>query len=123
VSIATAAALVALWRSRAAFALKAAALPLAAILATPYCLDYDMMVLAPTIAFLGVHGLARGFAAYEKSALAALWLVPLFARAFAEATLVPLGTIAMLGAFVLVLQRTKSELAPSFWLPVPRAMK
>ncbi len=47
-----AAALVWLWRSHARFALKAAALCLAAILATPYSLDYDMMVLAPAIAFL-----------------------------------------------------------------------
>ncbi len=123
VSVAVAAGLVRLWRSGAAFALKAAALPLAAILATPYCLDYDMMVLAPTIAFLGVHGIGHGFGRYEKTALAALWIVPLFARAFADATLVPIGTIAMLIACTLLLQRTKSEPAPSFSLPVPRAMK
>ena len=53
-----AAALIWLWRSRGSFALKAAALCLAAILATPYSLDYDLMVLAPAIAFLAVDGLA-----------------------------------------------------------------
>ena len=41
----------------AAFALKAAALCLATLLATPYSLDYDLMVLAPAIAFLAVDGL------------------------------------------------------------------
>ena len=54
-------AIVRLWRSAAAHALKSAALCLAAILATPYSLDYDMMVLAPAIAFFAVDGLQRGF--------------------------------------------------------------
>jgi hypothetical protein len=35
---------------------KAAGLCLAAIVATPYTLDYDMMVLAPAIAFLAAAG-------------------------------------------------------------------
>jgi hypothetical protein len=104
VSIALAAALVWLWRSRAAFALKAAALSIATILATPYSLDYDMMVLAPAIAFLAVHGLANGFGPYGKSALAALWMVPLVARPVAAATFVPLGVPAMLVVYVLVLR-------------------
>jgi hypothetical protein len=93
-----AAALVALWRSEAAFALKAAALCIATLLATPYSLDYDMMLLAPAIALLAVDGIARGFSPYHKTALVALWLVPLIARSVAQATLVPVGTIAMLDA-------------------------
>ena len=60
-----AAALVALWRSAAAFELKAAALLIGCVLATPYVLDYDLMVLAPAIAFLAVHGLRQGFAPWE----------------------------------------------------------
>ena len=32
------------------------------MLATPYSLDYDLMVLAPAIAYLAADGLARGFA-------------------------------------------------------------
>lgn len=52
IMLALAAGLAWLWRSPAAFALQAAALALAALLATPYSLDYDMMVLAPAIAFL-----------------------------------------------------------------------
>ena len=62
-----------LWRSAAAPALKAAALCLAAILATPYTLDYDMMVLGPAIAFFAVDGLARGFRSMgENSACGAV---------------------------------------------------
>jgi hypothetical protein len=99
------AALIWLWRSPASFALKAAALCLAAILATPYSLDYDLMVLAPAIAYLAVDGLERGFGPWEKTALAFLWAAPLIARGFAQVTFIPLGVIAMLVMFALILRR------------------
>jgi len=109
VTIAAAVALIWLWRGPVAFALKASALAVAAILATPYSLDYDMMVLAPAIAFLAADGLTRGFSDYEKSALAALWLVPLVARSIAAHVYVPLGVIAMLAVFVLVILRAWND--------------
>ncbi len=102
-------ALVWLWRGRARFALKAAALAIATVLATPYALDYDLMLLAPAIAFLAADGLARGFGVYEKTLLALLWLVPLFARSVAEATLIPLAVPLMLAAFVFLLRRAMVE--------------
>ena len=105
VTLAVAAAMIRLWRSPASFALKAAALCLAAILTTPYSIDYDLMVLAPAIAFLTIDGLARGFAPWEKSALAFLWAVPLMARSFAQVTHVPLGVIALLVVIGLILRR------------------
>ena len=73
------------------FPLKAAALRSASLLATPFSLDYDLMLLAPAIAFLAADGLARGFAPWEKTLLAALWIVPLVARTVAGATLIPLA--------------------------------
>jgi hypothetical protein len=113
VTVALAAALVWLWRSTAAFPLKAAALALAAIVATPYSLDYDLVVLAPAIAFLAADGMSRGFAPWEKTALAFLWLMPLIARPIAEHTLIPLGVPAMLLVFALVLRRAVAEISPS----------
>ncbi|HXF89884.1 MAG TPA: glycosyltransferase family 87 protein [Xanthobacteraceae bacterium] len=109
VMLAAAVALIRLWRSEAAFALKAAGLVLGALLATPYSLDYDMMVLAPAIAFLAADGLQRGFAPWEKSALAWLWFVPLVARSIAEYAFIPLGIWTMLGVFVLVLRRAAGD--------------
>ncbi|MGA8610838.1 MAG: glycosyltransferase family 87 protein [Xanthobacteraceae bacterium] len=106
-----------LWRSAAAPALKAAALCLAAILATPYTLDYDMMVLGPAIASFAVDGLAHGFRPWEKTALAALWLVPLAARSVAQVTLIPLGVIAMLSMFFVIMRRAELDRA----LPVALA--
>jgi hypothetical protein len=109
VTAALAAALVWLWRGSAAFPLKAAALTIAAIVATPYSLDYDFVVLAPAIAFLAADGLARGFGAFEKTALAVLWSMPLIARTVAEQVVVPLGVPVMLAVFVLVMWRAVGE--------------
>jgi glycosyl transferase family 87 len=105
ITVAVAAAVTWLWRTPAAFAQKAAALAIATILASPYSLDYDMMVLAPAIAFLAADGMVRGFLSYEKTALAALWMVPLIARAVAQAALIPIGVIAMLAMFGLIIRR------------------
>ena len=67
------AALIWLWRSDTAYPIKAASLCVATILATPFTFDYDMMVLAPAIAFFAVDGLVRGFRALgENSAGGAL---------------------------------------------------
>ena len=59
-TLAVAACIVWLWRSAAAFELKAAALAIACLLATPYVLDYDLVVLGVAIAFLVRHSFARG---------------------------------------------------------------
>ena len=104
-----AAALVWLWRSAAPYQLKAAALCLGTILATPFTFDYDMMLLAPAIAFFTADGLARGFGPWEKTALAALWLMPLLARSVAQITLIPIGVPVMLALFILLLRRSTSN--------------
>jgi hypothetical protein len=94
-----------LWRNEARFALKAAALVVGVMLATPYSLDYDFVILAPAIAFLAADGFARGFLSWEKSALALLWLMPLIARSVAQQAMIPLGVIAMSLVFILILRR------------------
>jgi hypothetical protein len=99
-----------LWRSTAAYPLKAGALIFATILVTPYSLDYDFTVLAPAIAFLAADGFARGFGVYHKTALAMLWFMPLIARTFAENAMVPLGVPAMLLVLALVLGRAADDL-------------
>jgi hypothetical protein len=99
VSIAVAIATVVLWHSGARMAQKGAALCVGMLLATPYALDYDMMVLAPAIALLASDGFAHGFRPYERTLLAALWFVPFVAREFAEYSHVPLGVPVMLLAF------------------------
>ena len=122
--MALAASLVWLWRSEASYRLKAAALPVAAILATPYSLDYDLVVLAPTIAFLAIEGLERGFRDWEKSALALLWIMPMIARTMAEQMLLPLGVLSMTLMFLLVLRRAVLDTgAVSHWQAAAHSVK
>jgi hypothetical protein len=125
VTLIVAAALVLLWRSRAPFPLKAATLAIGTILATPYSLDYDLMLLAPAIAFLVTDGLARGFGPYEKTTLALVWIVPLVTRAAAQATLIPLAVPAMLLCFIFVLHRAIRGTAASanLWPFAARPLK
>jgi len=104
-TLGVAVALVALWRSAAAFELKAAGLLIGSVLATPYVLDYDLVVLAPAIAFLAVHGLRQGFAPYEISLLVAMWVLPFATRSIAEATAVSLAPLVLIAAFGLILRR------------------
>ena len=105
--------------SRESFCPQGGGALLATILATPYSLDYDLMVLAPAIAFLP-STVARGFGPRKKTALAFLWIVPLIARSFAQVTLIPLGVIAMLMIFAIVLRRARSDF-PSRPRPAPAA--
>ena len=104
VTLTVAVSLVQLWRSRARYPLKAAALPVATLLATPFCFDYDLMLLAPAIAFLAIDAAERGVAPWQKSILAALWIVPLIARTVAGATLIPLTVPLLLLAFAFMLR-------------------
>jgi hypothetical protein len=99
--------LIRLWRSDAAYSDKAAALCIGSLLATPYSLDYDLMALAPAIAFLAVAGYATGFRSYEKSLLAWLWIAPLIARPFAQHTLVPVAVLGMIALLGLLLHRPR----------------
>ena len=108
VTLSVAAALVWFWRSAARYPLKASALLIGTLLATPFCLDYDLMLLAPAIAFLAIDGNRDGYCAWHKLVLAALWLVPLIARSVAEAVSVPLAAPVMILAFLFVLQRAMS---------------
>jgi hypothetical protein len=94
-----------LWQSDAAFELKAAGLATASLLATPYVLDYDLVVLSVAIAFFVKHGLSRGFRDYEISLLAAVWIVPLLSRGIAGVTGMPLGLSVMLALYVFTVRR------------------
>jgi hypothetical protein len=70
-SIAAAIGIVWLWRSRAPFDLKAAALAAATLVATPYVYMYDVTVLAVAVGFLLRFALERGLTAAETCGLAA----------------------------------------------------
>jgi hypothetical protein len=123
VSAAIVAALVWLWRGAASLPIKAAALLIGTLLATPYSLDYDLMLLAPAIAWLAADGMQRGFAPFEKTMLAALWLVPLLARIVAEATLIPLAVPVMLLTFMSLIRAAMLQSRDTAMLVASRSAK
>ncbi len=64
-------ALASMWRSRAAYDLKAAALAAGALIATPYVFTYDLVVLAVAVAFLLRYALIRGLWVSEAAGMIA----------------------------------------------------
>jgi hypothetical protein len=75
VTLAAACAVAVLWRSRAAYEIKAAGLGTAALLATPHLLTYDLVVLAVPLAFLFRLGRAHGFLPHEAAGIGVVCLL------------------------------------------------
>jgi len=98
-----------LWRLRVDYALKAAGLVVGALLATPYMVDYDFVILGLALAWLASLGLRQGFLTWEKSALAFAWTAPFVTRLFAQMTHVPLGLIAMCVVFAVIVRRARHD--------------
>ncbi|MBR0694145.1 glycosyltransferase family 87 protein [Bradyrhizobium lablabi] len=90
------------WRSPGADDIKAALLIAATALASPHILDYDLMLLAPAMAFLVAARAGAAFLDHEISLLAAVWIAPLLARSLAGATGIPLGFLASATMFILI---------------------
>jgi len=100
-----------LWHSDAAYELKAAALAVACLLATPYVLDYDLVVAGLAIAFLARLGLISGFRGFELSLLSAAWLAPLLTRIAAKSIAIPVGLLVLQVLYVAILWRARSDRA------------
>jgi hypothetical protein len=107
-----AAVLMALWRSRVRYAVKAAALATGTLLATPYLFLYDVMVLAVAAAFLIRIGLRDGFLRWELPALGGAGLLLFIYPAVGA----PVGFAATLVIAALVMCRARR-----WWRsPLPR---
>ena len=94
-----------IWRQPVRHDVKAGVLILATMLATPYAFNYDTMLLGPAIAFLVADGLKNGFAPYEKSVLALLWVTPLFSRELTGVTSVPVALLVSAGALCFIIAK------------------
>jgi hypothetical protein len=101
-----------LWHRRAAYPAQAAAVSLATIVGSPFALDYDLVLVAPAIAFLALDYSARGEGRYQRTVLGLLWLVPLFARTVAGTLFVPVGMLTVAAAFVVAIERGTRDVAP-----------
>lgn len=91
------------WRGRPE--LRNAAVTAAVLISTPYVLDYDFVVLLAGIAFVWRDAQTHGWATYEKSALAFVWLVPLVARNVSDCTYLPIGLASAVVILVVAVRR------------------
>lgn len=106
----TAAAMVAGTGWRYGFTPGLAALVLAgAPIATPFVLDYDLLLIAVPIAYLFSRGQADGFAGWERITIAGAFVGGAFARPLAINVGVPIMPFLLIALFMLVWQRTRSE--------------
>jgi hypothetical protein len=83
----------------------------AMLLATPFVLDYDLLLLAPALAWALRRALADGFRPWEKSLLAAAFVLPLVARLLAQGAHLPLTPVLLAALFVAVLRRAEATAA------------
>jgi alpha-1,2-mannosyltransferase len=101
-----------LWRisrTKASLQLRAGATGAAMLLGTPFILDYDFVLLALPIAALTSEGLKTGFKPYEKSVLAAAWVLPWVARLAATHANIPLSPEIVLLLLVLIWNRAAAD--------------
>ena len=95
------------WRQPNDQDLKNATLVAATLLATPFVLDYDLMLLAPVIAWLTAKGLQSGTLPWERIILAAACLDPFIARVVGQYTHVGLTPIIVVALLILIVRRIR----------------
>src|SRR5579883_2115986 len=103
VAVAAALCLVALNRRRGP--VEGPAIAAAALLASPFLLDYDLTLLAIPIAWLARDGARTGFAPGEKIVLACGFLLPLCSRVIAGLVGVPVAPLVIAAVFYYVARR------------------
>ena len=113
VSLIAAGAITVLWRSRATYEIKAAALGAGTLLATPHLFAYDLVVLAVPLAFMFQLGRARGFLPHEMAGMGLACLLILILP-FVKA---PVGFAAVLVVAALIIKRTLAARSVTMSLP------
>ncbi|NWG92745.1 MAG: DUF2029 domain-containing protein, partial [Parvularculaceae bacterium] len=98
-----------LWRGGASTPLKMAGLIIASLLASPYVVDYDLVILAPAMALLIGEAAARGFRPYERTLLLAAAVAPVIARPIGVIAPLSLGLVAMIALGAAVRARAADE--------------
>jgi hypothetical protein len=88
------------------------AMIVAALLASPFLLDYDLVILAAPMAWMLREGAAKGFLDWEKALLLAAFVLPAVSRTIAADARLPLAPFVMAALFVATLRRGANEATP-----------
>jgi hypothetical protein len=81
------------------------AMVLAALLSSPFLLDYDLILLAIPLAWMLRQGARTGFLDWEKTVMAAAFVLPLVSRALATLARIPLAPFVTAALFLVLLRR------------------
>ncbi len=79
----------------------------AALLMTPFALEYDLAILAVPLAWLLARGMREGFLPCEKSVMAAAYFLPVFAQPVLVHAGLPPAPPILAAVFVLVVRRIR----------------
>ncbi|CAG2140167.1 hypothetical protein LMG31506_02207 [Cupriavidus yeoncheonensis] len=100
-------AVVVVWRKPQPMYLRASVLVLSSLLVSPHMFDYDLTWLALPIAWMGVHGLERGWRRGERELLVAAWISPLACDAVARGLSLQTGPLVILAMLGVLLYRAR----------------
>ena len=89
------------------------AMIVAALLASPFLLDYDLVILAAPLAWMVSEGMRTGFRDWEKTGLAAAFVLPAVSRTLATQIHLPLAPFVLAGLFALILRRGVTSELPA----------
>jgi succinate dehydrogenase hydrophobic anchor subunit len=82
-----------------------AAIATASLLATPFLLPYDLTILAVPLVFIIKASHKTGFLPWEKSALMAAFVLPLFSTTVASYLRIPISPLIIAGLYVVLIRR------------------
>jgi glycosyl transferase family 87 len=91
----------------------------AATLASPFLLDYDLTLTAIPLAWAAAKALEKGFLPYEKAILLSAFALPVLARPVAMTLHVPLAPLVLMALFWSIARRAAGDSAP---LPRPGSL-
>jgi alpha-1,2-mannosyltransferase len=97
----------------------------ATLVATPFSLDYDLMLSALPLGWLVLSGVRDGFRPWEKTIAVAGFFLPLATRGLDTQLHLPVGPIVLMAVFGAILRRVlamhETEIGPAASWPHPAA--
>jgi len=101
------------WRRPGGHA-EGAMLAAAAMVVSPYLVDYDLAILGLPLAWLLAQALRTGFKPWEKMLLLAGYMLPVVSHGLAESLRIPTAPFVLCAIYILVLSRAREAAAPAF---------
>jgi hypothetical protein len=89
-----------------------AATAAATLIATPWSLDYDLVILAGPLAWTAAQAVRTGWLPWEKLTLLAAYLLPLLARNISADTRICIAPAILLALLLVIARRTASPQSP-----------